>query len=292
MFYQIFRIESVKENTFSFSPFEEKYFVSTLSKNILCHHDNTYSIYKIFDIYFCVKWADSEDKLKSIIVPDIKILKDTFQYKAFSSKNILTDAEISQCIRGTNTLSITSNNKIANELITIVIDQRGFCVSCNKSNLNNRLEDYVTWTLHCMLLALAYNYTAEEFNKKTVQLQTKDNNTKELIEHRKKMFAFTIENYCHYPVIEGRYFVSEIWEKVSVLLKVQTIHDEMKFQIQDLVSVIEAEQNKTLIKKYNFITIVLSGLALFFAFIGIFPFILKILNYYDMLSDFWKIFIE
>lgn len=267
MFYEIFRINPIKDGDFNLVPLKEKLFLSTISNNITYFEGPNYYIYKIFEICFCVKWADSKKDLKSVNVPEIAPFKETFHYYAFCCDTPLEDREVSQNIRGTNTLILTNDNTITNEYKTVVIDKKGFGVFCEKQQFNN-VKQYFLWTLDCVLLALAYNYSADDFTKKTIELYKLENKTKKLIEHRKNMFAFAIENYCHYPIAEGRYFVYEIWEKVSAILNVQNIHEEMKFQIQDIVNAIETEQNNTMIKNYNKRTIVLAFFGTIFTIIG------------------------
>lgn len=291
MYYQIFRINPIEKDDFCLSAFDDKYFWNALKNNISYFTGYNYYIYKIFNIYLCVKWADCKEKLNTLKIPHITPYEDTFHYYAFYCNTTLEDVEVSQNIRGTNTLIITDDNKITNNYKTVVIDQKGFGVFSNKQDFEDT-ERYFLWALNCVLLALAYNYTATDFIKKTITLYKEKNTTKELIKQRNEMFAFAIENYYRCPIAEGRSFIHEIWEKVSAILNVQNIHDEMKFQIQDIVNIIETEQSNSITKRYNTQTLLLGIFGIIFTFIGVLPFALKIIDYFYGLSPFWKIFIK
>lgn len=218
---------------------------------------NSIVIYCIFGFYFLVG-----DDINKNHYKDFQKIEDTDVYNAYYFDTLQSDESISQTLRNSNTLQISTHNSYDSSDIKVVFAEKGF-VTCSKLNLC--AKDKFERVLLLYLVVMAYNQKAQVLLQEVSQSH-KNKSYEDMIKKRDEIYAFDLNCFFSNPVKQNRQQVYDIWNIIAKVYDTKNKYDEIKSQVIDLVNVIEIQYKEKQEKKLSIILAIVTFTSLISVF--------------------------
>lgn len=149
----------------------------------------------------------------------------------------ITDSDISKELRNSKTLTIDDSNSYNTDHLKIVYAERGFAFIAKKFKEQADMfeKNYILY-----LLAHAYNLYSEKLMKEISDYYEKGNDD-EILKVRKEIYIFDLNCFFVNPVYNKNHQIHNLWTYLEKIYKVEQNHNQMKYQVKDLVNLIEMD---------------------------------------------------
>lgn len=267
MIYKIFHIkDDFDKSNLQLENISHKFLYQCLLDDIKCYViDNETKIYSFFGVCFFIKEfsdkANAEKFQKDFSIRDsyeYDIVENNRHYSSYRLGKEKTEQEISQILRATNTVKLSTYNCYDYSNIQVVFDSKSFCVYPKYKSDN----DSFGRVQFMFLLCLAYNLKAEKLLNK-VSIAYKNKNFNKMIELREDIYAFGLNNFFSNPVKQRNHQQYEIWKLLSNFYNVNDRYKEVKNQVRDLTKVIETKLSQEREKRHKKLNWIMGGMGLF-----------------------------